>query len=66
MSNAKMRYRQCKGNEHELNVFFLRKRQFKCELVTLTKATYYKEKLDECGNDCSKTFGQENMLPGKN
>ena len=56
MRHAEKKYRQDKTNEIKHNEF-LRLRQLKCELVTRTKALYYKKKLKECGNDSSKIYG---------
>ena len=65
MRYAEKKYRQDKTNEIKHNEF-RRLRQFKCELVTRTKAFYYMKKLNECGKDSSKIYGQLNILLGKN
>ena len=38
----------------------------KCELVTRTKAMYFKNKINECGNDSPKVYDHLNILLGKN
>ena len=45
---------------------FLRLRKIKCEIVTRSKALYYKKKLNKCRNDSSKRFGHLNILLWKN
>ena len=55
MRLAEKKYGQDKTNELKHNEF-RRQRQLKCELVTRTKALYYKKKLSECGNDSSKNL----------
>ena len=63
MRHAEKKYRQDKTNELKRNEF-RRLRHLKCELVTRTKALYY-NKLNECGNNSSKCYGQLNILLGK-
>ena len=41
-------------------------RQLQCEIVSRTKTTYYKKKLNECEKYSSKTYVQLNILLGKN
>ena len=65
MRHAEKKYRQDKTNELKHNEF-RRQRQLKCEIVTRTKASYYKKKLKECGKDSSKIYSQLNLLLGKN
>ena len=64
MRQAEKKYRQHKTNELKYNEL-RRLHQINCELVTRTKALYYK-KLNGCGNDSSKSFGQINILLGQN
>ena len=62
MRHAK-KYRHDKTNEIKHNEF-RRLHHLKCELVTRTKAIYYKRRLNECGNDSSKVYGKLNILLG--
>ena len=64
MRHAEKKRRQDITNELK-HSDFLRLRKIKCELVTRTKALYYKKKLNMCRNDSSKFFGNLNIYIGK-
>ena len=64
MMHAEKNFRQHKTVELKHNEF-QRLRQIKYELVTGTKALYYKKKSNQCGNDSSKVYGHLNILLGK-
>ena len=55
MRHAEKKYMEDKTNELKHNEF-RRLGQLKCDWVTLTEALYYKNKLNECGNDASKNL----------
>ena len=44
---------------------YKRLRQAKCNLVLRAKISYYKEKINQCGDNSRKLFGQLNKLLGK-
>ena len=44
---------------------FKRLKQIKCDLVTNTKSSYYKKKINDCGSDYKKLYSHLNKLLGK-
>ena len=64
MRNVEKKHRRDKTNQLKHNDF-RPLRQLKSELVTRTKALYYKKKLNESGSDSSKIYGQLNILLGE-
>ena len=63
IKHAEKKCRQDKTNELKHNEF-RRLYQLKCELVTRTKALYYKKQLIDCRNDSSTIYRQLNILLG--
>ena len=65
LRRAENKYRRNKENIESHNEF-KRLRNLKCALVTRTKAMYYKNEINSCGNNSSKIFSHLNQLLGKN